>query len=55
LPIECQKIAIGNFVEKKTIFVNFFEKNVSFWQFFDIPIGNFLTVKWQFSGGSDIQ
>ena len=28
-----------------TIFVNFFEKNVKFF-------GNFLTVKWQFSGGS---
>ena len=32
---------------KMIIFGNFFEKNASF--------GNFLTFKWQFSGGSDTQ
>ena len=40
-----QKIANGNF----------FEKNENFWQFFwkkCQAFGNFLTVKWQFSGGS---
>ena len=33
---------------------NFFEKNENFWQFFWKKcqvFGNFLTVKWQFSGG----
>ena len=39
-----QKIAIGNF----------FEKNENFWQFKkkSQDFGNFLTVKWQFYGGS---
>ena len=35
-----------NFVEKKTIFVNVFAKKCQ-------VFGNFLTVKWQFSGGSE--
>ena len=41
-----KKIAIGNFLKKK---------NENFWQFFLKKcqvFGNFLTVKWQFSGGS---
>ena len=34
---------------------NFFEKNEKFWQFWGKKcqvLGNFLIVKWQFSGGS---
>ena len=59
LPFECQKIAknltffskklttklpLAILLKKMTIFVNFFFKCQVF--------GNFLTVKWQFSGGS---
>jgi len=33
-PILNLKLANGNFVEKMTIFVNFFEKNVKFLAFF---------------------
>ena len=39
-----QKIANGNFFEKNENFMQFFKK---FFQVF----GNFLTFKWQFSGG----
>ena len=49
-----KKITIGNFVEKMTIFVNFFWKNVkflaffwkmsSFWQFFDSQMAIFRRV-----------
>ena len=35
------KIAIGNFVEKMTISVNFYEKNVKFWGILKTSIGNF--------------
>ena len=35
------KITIGNFVEKKTIFVSFFEKNVKFFLIFWHSNGNF--------------
>ena len=33
------------FVEKMTIFVNFFEKMSNFWQFFDIQIAIFWRVR----------
>ena len=39
------------------IFLNFLEKNENFWQFFWKKcqvFDNFLTVKWQFSGGSGL-
>ena len=39
------KIANGNFVEKNENFCQFFWKKC-------LVFGNFLTVKWQFSGGS---
>ena len=41
------KIANGNFVEKNDNFCQFFFKKCQ-------VSGNFLTVKWQFSGGSDL-
>ena len=42
------KIALGNFVEKMTIFVNFSEKMSSFWQFLDIIMAIFRRVTfWQ--------
>ena len=40
-----KKIAIGNFFEKNEIFLAIFLKKCQIF-------GNFLTVKWQFSGGS---
>ena len=40
------KIGIGNFVEKNDNFLAIFLKKCQ-------VFGNFLTVKWQFSGGSD--
>ena len=41
------KLPMANLLRKMTIFVNFFEKNCQ-------VFGNFLTVKWQFSGLSDV-
>ena len=66
LPFDCQKIAKNlTFFQKKLpkIFIffkkiangNFFFFNENFWQFFWKKckiFGNFLTFKWQFSGGS---
>ena len=63
LPFECQKIAKKlTFFSKKLpkIFIffkiklpwQFFWKNENFWKKCQV-FGNFLTVKWQFSGGSD--
>ena len=52
-PKKLQKIFI---FFKKIANGNFFEKNENFWQFFWKKFqvfGNFLTVKWKFSGGSD--
>ena len=57
----CQKLDIFSkklprIVFKKNYQCQFFGKNVNFWQFFEKKsqvFGNFLTFKWQFSGGSD--
>ena len=50
------KIPNGNFFEKNENFWHFFfvEKNENFWHLKKKSqvFGNFLTVKWQFSGGS---
>ena len=45
------KIANGNFVEKKTIFVNFLKK-CRFWQFFDIQMAIFRRVRYKPASGS---
>ena len=59
----CQKLDI--FLKKKFFFFFkfaisnfFFEKNEKFWQFFKTKcqvLSNYLTVKWQFSGGSGLE
>jgi len=59
----CQKFSF--YFQKRKVFGNFFERKEIFWQFFwkkriflaiflekSQFFGNFLTVKWQFSGGS---
>ena len=65
LPFDCQKTATNlTFFQKKLpkFFFFFFKKIIAndenFWQFFWKKckvFGKFLTVKWQFSGGSDGQ
>ena len=45
------KIAIGNFIEINNNFIHFWQ---FFWKKFHV-FGNFLTFKWQFSGGSSPQ
>ena len=68
LPFDCQKIAKNltffpkncqkfSFFSQKLPLAIFFEKNDNFWLFFwkSESFGNFLTVKWQFSGGSVLE
>ena len=55
LDIFSKKIARNFHFFQKIANSNFVEKNENFWQFFAEKcqvFGNFLTVKWQFSGGA---
>jgi len=47
LPFDCQKIA-----KFKKLPLAFFLTKDNFWQLKSQVFGNFMTVKWQFSGGS---